>query len=382
MAAWYDTCWGRARAQREKETSLKRFVSIGLVLLTAGVLFASAGSAHAYWMESLPADTPADAIPDCIACHGTPSPTGADTGGPHGGYATTTNKCATCHSVHNAPFGGLLLLPGATVKATCETCHDGTGGFGVYGALAMRGIETSATHSVESTNVIPGGDPASGASITAIFGSLSGMLTCTDCHSAHGTDVVAAFAGDRARGASSLGTAAVSSRLLKRQPTTATQTVDVYGSDWCGGCHQGRLSGSGVGGSHPVESTITASGLAEGVTSRYWYDSVVRVTGILTTATALGPLGGNNFGYVMPDSPRSALQQGHYPMCQQCHEDARSVGDDVIGQITEAELFSVTTTDGTGSGNPRFQTFPHESPNERLLVESPDNLCLNCHQPK
>ncbi|MDP2183037.1 MAG: cytochrome c3 family protein [Actinomycetota bacterium] len=29
--------------------------------------------------------------------------------------------------------------------------------------------------------------------------------------------------------------------------------------------------------------------------------------------------------------------------------------------------------------NPRFQTFPHESVNRRLLVETYDNLCMNCH---
>jgi len=350
-----------------------------VVLLTAAVLLASAGSAHAYYYESLPADTPVDEQPTCIACHGAQTPTSGDASGPHGGYSTTTNKCSACHSVHSAPSDGVALLPGATVQATCETCHDGTGGAGVYGVLEMRGIETSATHSMESANAIPGGDPSSGTTATAAFGGLSGMLTCTDCHSPHGTDVVAPFTGDRdRRGADSpsAATAIASTRLLKRQPTTATQTVDVYGSDWCGGCHQGRLSGSGFGGDHPVESTITAGG----VEPRYWYDRVVRVTGVGSVATELGSLGRSNFGYVMPDglseeATRAPQQTGHYPICQQCHEDARLVGDTLPRQISADEVFSTTA-------NPTFQTFPHESPNAGFLVEPPDQLCLNCHLPK
>ena len=349
-----------------------------LVVLAAGVLLASASSAHAYYTESLPPTS--GPVPGCIACHGTSGPTAADASGPHGDYATTTNKCSVCHKVHGASAEGVLLLPGATIRATCETCHDGTGGSGVYGAIERQLGVVASGHSVETTNLVPGGDPSSGTSSTVLF-SGAGLLTCSDCHSPHGTDVVAPFTGDRARGASSVTpeAAIVSSRLLKRRPTTATQTVDVYGSDWCGGCHQGRLASSDTLHNHPVESTITASGVAP----RFWYDRVVRVKSVTTTATEFGSLGRSNFGYVMPDQPRSAQQVGHYPICQQCHEDARRVGDSVLQQIVATELFSVTAADGIAvNDNPRFQTFPHESQNPGLLIEPRNNLCLNCHRPK
>jgi hypothetical protein len=40
----------------------------------------------------------------------------------------------------------------------------------------------------------------------------------------------------------------------------------------------------------------------------------------------------------------------------------------------------VTATDGAvPTNNPRFQTFPHETVNRRMLVETDDHLCLNCH---
>ncbi len=371
--AWYATRGGRARARREPEASLKHFFVMILAVLTSGAILAPAASAYAYYYESLPADTPAEAIPGCIACHGTLSPTEADTGGSHGGYATTTSKCATCHSVHQASAAGVQLLPGATVKATCETCHDGTGGAGVYGVLEEGQVRSG--HSVETTSLVPGGDASTGTSATAQFSGLGGLLTCSDCHSPHGTDVVAAFVGDRDRRSgpsASKATVVASSRLLKRRPTTATQTVDVYGSDWCGACHQGRLAGSGAQGNHPVESTITASGASD-VVSRYWYGNVVRVAGFDTTTTELGSLGRNNFGYVMP-SPRSELQAGHFPICQQCHEDSRTVGDEAPRQVAPGEVFTAT--------NPAVGSFPHESSNERLLVEPTDRLCLNCHLPK
>lgn len=313
---------------------------------------------------------------DCWICHGTQA--ADEPSGPHGGYLATTNKCAVCHSIHVAPAASGQLLPAATVKDTCETCHDGTAGQGVYGAIAARGLTVVSAHRIvettePTTTNIPGGDGATGESRTVTFSGPGGNLTCSDCHSPHATNVVEPFTGDRAR--SSLTTVVTSTRLLKRRPTSASADAARYGSDWCGGCHQGRLSGSGPVGNHPVESSVTQT-----QTAPFHYENIVRVTGNLTSSVELGTLGRNNRGYVMPDKPRSGLQAGHYPICQQCHEDVRNVGDQSPQQIDPTEQFVISALDGqSASDNPRFQVFPHESTTRRLLVETDDDLCLNCH---
>lgn len=370
-----------------------RALIIGLVVAAmvsiAAPAFAYSSEATAEMIESLPmmrsylADpddpeswTYPDPETDCYICHGTQA--ADEPSGPHGGYLTSTNKCAVCHAVHTAPADGVLLLPAATIKDTCETCHDGTAGYGVYGAIEARGLTVASAHRVvdttePTTTSIPGGDGGTGGARSATFSGPGENLTCSDCHSPHGGNVVEAFTGDRAR--SSIDTAVTSTRLLKRRPTSASAEVDVYGSDWCGGCHQGRLSGSHEVANHPVDSSVTQT-----QTVPFYYDNIVRITGPLVSTVETGTLGRNNFGYVMPDEPRSSLQDGRYPICQQCHEDARNVGDVSPRQIDTTEVYSVTATDGVAAGdNPRFQVFPHESQNARLMIETDDDLCLNCH---
>jgi hypothetical protein len=122
---------------------------------------------------------------------------------------------------------------------------------------------------------------------------------------------------------------------------------------------------------HPVESTLTAGA------SAFYYQRVSLVaTDAPTSTTVYGGMAQTNRGYLMP-FPRTAQQQGHAPICQQCHEDSRSVGS--AGAATD---FKVTSPDGTNaSDNPRFQNFPHETANPSLLVETGDDLCTNCHTP-
>jgi hypothetical protein len=58
------------------------------------------------------------------------------------------------------------------------------------------------------------------------------------------------------------------------------------------------------------------------------------------------------------------------------------VGDTSFGELDSSEAFDVQSTDGTRSAdNPRFQTFPHESVNTYMLLETDDDLCTNCHPP-
>lgn len=330
---------------------------------------------------------------NCNDCHGlesgVTSPTVSPTRtGPHGGYSTGTRKCETCHTIHQAASGGVKLLPAATIQATCSTCHDGTGGNGVYGVLAARGVTPEARHRIGATNIVYGGDPGGGDAARAFSDTVtdpSGYLTCSDCHSPHAANTVAVFTGDRWRQAGDDPTSVLTNRLLKKQPTSSPDVVTTYGAGWCAGCHQGRKYESG--GSvvnHPVEVESGTPGV-----DYFDYEHVVRVTGVNTSATetTLKSLGYSNFGYVMP-LPRSTEQDGHYPICQQCHEDARGVGNDPaqkqrISTLNGySEAFTITQADGNAStNNPRFQTFPHESANKRFLVESGDSLCLNCHVP-
>lgn len=321
----------------------------------------------------------------CVECHGTGDlddiTAPVEPSGPHGGYSTTSRKCATCHTVHAAPSEGVLLLPAATIEATCMTCHDGTitNGQGVYGAIEARtSVPAVSDHSIDSTNTVPGGDATSGASQDRIFNGSGTFLTCSDCHSPHGNAVVNPFTGDRARSTADGTIAPVieSSRLLKQRPTSYSgDPIADYGSDWCGACHAGRLSGSGMPNNHPVESSENLPDASSLITSVFTYDSVARFSEATT-----GTLGGSNLGYIMAD-PRVDPQFGHTPICQQCHEDARDAYADF--SITAATIDGLPDgPDATYSGaNPRFQTFPHESQVNRLLVsEWPDSaFCTKCH---
>jgi hypothetical protein len=337
--------------------------------------------------------------------------------GPHGVYKTTTNRCSMCHTLHDAPTG-FSLLPGNTVKDTCFTCHDGTGGFGVYGTIEKRtGAPAAGGHTIESTNVVPGGDAATGGSSTAVsFRGTSGNLTCSDCHSPHDSNTVAPFTGERVR-IRAHEAPVYSTKLLKQQPTGAATATSVYGSDWCAGCHAGRTSGATVH-NHPVETKATRPA------DFYYYNNlaVYRTAGFPTdglyesgalvplnnTYARMGAVGnlyvrGNgthptNASPVWAEAdfhsspwlmayPRSPLHAGHAPICQQCHEDARECGElSADGTTVSIVRDAVWGTDADGLSleagtieNPRFQNFPHETQNAAMLVETGDDLCLNCH---
>ena len=308
---------------------------------------------------------------DCHASHGVYSSTRGK--GPHGSYTTSTSRCAACHTTHAA--GGPQLLPGATVISSCNTCHDGTGGHGVYGSIAARGMTAAASHRIDVTSIVPGGNGATGGNATIAFSGPGGTLSCDDCHSPHDANTVAAFTGDRQRtyfAAWPMGVQTyATNRLLKQRPGDATESVAAYGSDWCLACHRGRNT-TGALHNHPVESTAT-------VANPYTYNNLpIAASDLQTATTVLGSLGRSNRGFLMA-YPRTAQQTGHLPICQQCHEDTRYVGD-LSATGSDAATFTISSVDGTTTtDNPRFQNFPHESVNTKMLVETNDDLCLNCH---
>ncbi len=357
---------------------------IALTALLAALLVAAPGIAFAF--DESTSTIPASSEANCGGCHDPWPSSTTGTGdneriGVHGGYTTTTSKCTECHSVHAAPANSSVLLPGSTVKATCFTCHDGTQGRGVYGAIAARGLSVGGNHSVEETNVVPGGNANTGGPLSVAFAGPNGTMSCTDCHSPHGANIVAPFVRERARTGLNvpMGSTYRSSQILKQRPGNATTATVVYGSDWCLGCHKGRDAGLSATHNHPADSASTHA-------TPFNYSYVARLNaGTNASVTTTGSLGANNGGYLMP-WPRTPQQTGHAPICQQCHEDARNPGSlSTTGNAGTVIPFTVTATDGTvGSNNPRFQTFPHETTNFRMLVEADatnytDNLCLNCH---
>ncbi len=330
----------------------------------------------------------------CGTCHaGYPGDLGQ---GPHGDYTATGTsgpgkKCGICHTIHVA--GGVKLLPGQTVKDSCNACHDGTGGHGVYGSLTAQGVAIKAAHHIDDTRTIPGGSASSGGSVVSTFTGQGYCLSCDDCHSPHENDVVAPFIAERQRTTlkwqktGSRHHVIASTKLLKRRPTGASTEATAYGSDWCLTCHAGRASGGAVH-NHPVDSLVAT-------TAPFNYSSAaILTTDAPTRSTTVSPMGGwnrpsngwtdpvkyaENRGYLMP-YPRTPEQAGHAPICQQCHGDARNVGSLSSTGLADALPFQVTHEDGkVATDNPRFQNFPHEAANGRFLVENDDDLCLNCH---
>jgi predicted CXXCH cytochrome family protein len=131
--------------------------ALGLVLGVASVACASTESTYAAWTAPVYTDTP------------------------HGGYTTSTTKCAVCHAVHKAPAGGELLLR-TTVAEACVYCHI-TKDLGV-----IR---------------IYDGDPDLYYGDNKKNHSRDGGAPCSGCHSVHGADV---YGG------------AISAKILKRLP--------------------------------------------------------------------------------------------------------------------------------------------------------------------
>jgi predicted CXXCH cytochrome family protein len=131
--------------------------ALALVFGAASVAYASTESTYTAWTAPVYTDTP------------------------HGGYTTSTTKCAVCHAVHKAPAGGELLLR-TTVAEACVYCH-------IIKDLGVIRIYD--------------GDPDLYYGDNKKNHSRDGGAPCSGCHSVHGADV---YGG------------AISAKILKRLP--------------------------------------------------------------------------------------------------------------------------------------------------------------------
>ncbi len=118
--------------------------------------------------------------------------------GPHGGYATTTNKCADCHSTHYAK-GSFMLMRANSREAACDYCHGGGGGSSVNimmdneyntvadvtaGAAAAKKYADGNSQG-KGTGHTLGYTGLSPVDIDPAFQAQSG-LACFNCHTPHG----------------------------------------------------------------------------------------------------------------------------------------------------------------------------------------------------
>ena len=118
--------------------------------------------------------------------------------GPHGGYTTTTNKCAVCHSTHYAE-GSFMLLRANSREAACDYCHGGGGGSTIN--IQMDNAYKTMTEDFDIKDGVvdvantPEGGYGTGhtlgytgmapADIKPAYQAADGFA-CFDCHSPHG----------------------------------------------------------------------------------------------------------------------------------------------------------------------------------------------------
>jgi hypothetical protein len=118
--------------------------------------------------------------------------------GPHGGYTTTTNKCAVCHSTHYAE-GSFMLLRANSREAACDYCHGGGGGSNIN--IQMDNAYKTMTEDFDvADGVVDVANTPTGGYGTGHTLGYTGMaptdikpayqaangFACFDCHSPHG----------------------------------------------------------------------------------------------------------------------------------------------------------------------------------------------------
>lgn len=339
---------------------------IAACLLGVAVLLAG-GVAHAQDPAWIPLRTHAYDPPSCEPCHWVLEPQNWPLGdetlqkyGPHGYYFSTTNRCVYCHTMHEAEELVIFqeTTPSAvrdTISELCFACHDSTGGRGVYSQVESLGYTVNGEHSVDVTVTVPGSN----------LGDLH--LTCVSCHTPHNNTLMAGnYMSFNPRGFGQGFTAYETNRLLRDDVgRTPKGTYTQYGSRWCAACHDRRHNENPSIKNHPVDLASA-------------YQAYVNDA---ASAPNLGvfifyPVAGNP--YEPPGETRVSPRPAS-PRCQQCHESSMDVEGDYTWDLSNASR--IIDPDGSGPSDPTTvaDSYPHQTTGANLLVETGDDLCLNCH---
>ncbi len=257
---------------------------------------------------------------------------GANGTSPHGGFTTTTRKCAVCHAVHNAnPFGELLLQ--STVAEACEYCHVG----GAGGYTQVYGGDMGNYYGTDLDN----------AHNSWVVGSTNYGVTCSDCHQVHGATqamtsnpylTTKILVGGKTYTGTNYDTFA--------QAPLSTDTSDTALTKWCTACHDSSLGTGNVYYNGPdwAGGTPDTSGMP------YTQQAHVMTDDILT--------------YTMPSGETTQVAWVGSGQCSSCHAS---------GYQTSA--------------------WPHFTPGVRFLVSGADasesvaatssandGVCMRCHR--
>lgn len=151
------------------------------------------------------------------------------TSSPHGGYTSTTNKCASCHSVHSAytesaVMGGApSMLLATSVADACTYCHidaNARSDVKIYG-----GVASNYNGSADSTVV-------AGAHRSNRVSGVETGVSCSKCHTVHGTS--SKMTGNAYLDASLLSKVDSSTVPFENNPA---DTPEIALSKWCVQCH-------------------------------------------------------------------------------------------------------------------------------------------------
>lgn len=241
---------------------------------------------------------------------------------PHGGYATSTVKCAVCHAVHGAPLGGELLLASPASEA-CNYCHvGGAGGYTqVYGGQPSNYSDTDYKNAHNSFYVA----------------GVQQGLTCTTCHQVHAADGAMTanpyLTTKLLRGAKVYNPVTPNYDPIAQAPLSTDSSATAL-TKWCAGCH------------------FTKSG-----TYTYYSENYNEQTHVMKTADAAYGNGNATYG------GRVAWLDSTY--CQSCH--ASNYGGAEWPHYTAGQRFLVSSTDAS--------TVATAAANS-----SEDGVCLRCHR--
>jgi len=290
--------------------------------------------------------------------------------GPHAGYATTTIKCAVCHSVHrggntllnegsacaychtNAYYGGgavasdLISWSGAgphASRCTNTDCHGGPHGVGAsaYAGPSSRLLTSAADTKLDA---VVAANEAVDAGLVVDLGTwdattralATGALCSRDgCHDDSNFAVVSAGATSTVDTGGAITAAVTGHRVIAAATTTwnadssfptnkTNITIAYAGVDYCNSCHD--LSDDNNGGKaafpHSINGVVDSAVGADGT----WRPAVWLTAGAFAgdTRYAVGPY--NQYtgdGTTVAGSAGSSILDG---TCLKCHRGSASTG--------------------------------------------------------